>query len=1657
MTRRTMALVALLSAFLVAEIYGGLNTWETLTSNPPGFRENGAFVYSGALYRLRERVVVDYEDDENLMDVVYKLEDLDQFKWEIVHTGGEIPPLRSGFCVESVGDKAYLFGGFVNGYTSELYELDLKTWSWKFIRPDGSIPPARTETYCFQHGGRFYIQGGSASVTSLADMWSFDAAGNKWDRIPYNSGSTTYYTKGSYTTYLNFFIKFGGSFNSDYNPRLEVFNLETYAWSYVIFDGSTGTSIPGSELHAAGLVGSKFYLLYGANANFLSSMYIIDLENTPLSYSAEKVDYGPQLGSYPYGSTPPMLKYRGQFRNVKDKLVLTGGYRSCYDDTVWIFDPATDSWTSSIMHYPMGRTEAAVTKISETEFAIFGGFASCTTQTPLTDLWTFNIETKRWTLLFGLNDEAGGEIALVDLMRQNPTIWFDEKSVHVVGGGYSEESVAPNLKFNIETKQWSVFQLPVDLEYLSAMAGVGHLFEEGKHYFFGGSPYLVDYSDLTILQSVIWNINNGQVIIPEESEEIVSLVGVRLFLRMGDLHIAGGQVDEETYDTSIWRCRNDKTWEQVSEDNPEIPGLGASFDFVGQLMMVGGGYAPDEIFNDIYFYNFDSETWNWHSTASKRPPAIFKHATLRMQDKLVLVTGSTEFYRESRVFSYSIGEAFCTSGTQLSLDGAPGELDDGSGVMGYLPFSKCTWLIAGAKSFMVDAIDLAQGSELTIQSTASCGDVDLYDENQVPVNKVVINSSNVNKWFTVPEGEWMISFTSSSELISAGGYKLLYIDCPSGFSIRNHTCYCPNNNYITISGECYPCATGFQQPSEDQHFCTPVSAVPTQSMPVNFTKATVTTISAPMPTCKYSKMVNEANRFYLFCLFENADASSSSVPVEVYEIEVTAFISWRQMKVAGAKPYSRKGACVVHRSNMIYYIGGYSAAADTSVYSFDLNSSTWTMITTKQATKEAVNYAGHSCAILGDLVYMHGGESVEGETLDRLVSFDLRSNSWQTVSWENSPAISHHISWSYSGKIYLFGGFDGVQELSQYFEGNPVSRKWSDAQEIHLDECISCKRTAGATCNIPRQMMGYTIAGDMIYIFGGLSSHLALRDVIGIDMKTTSVTDQRSFDDGEILPLRAAPPLIFASVALEGSKMVVYGGTGEEDGVFENGIHAYDLEKKTWILSSAAEEILPRENHAITNIDQRTVIVFGGRVLVGNKYLTNDMWIYYMETRKWIKVCPYQVAGNGPSPRANAALVYHNGFAYVFGGEFEDDGQLEKLWRVNVSSVNANSKVELVWESVEITKEIDPNKHHIFERKSFSYVLKGSSVWIWSGQVVIDTGSVEDYRSVFELNLQSRVLKTYTQLGGPIPRILHTTMPSSRGFIIHGGRDFRNRPLSDVWEFILDSNTWSRLDDASAELKTFLSQSRGFQTGDYIFLVGGLNQADNHQSTISAFQISTKKWGVFPVAPGSEPLNAIAGHAGTTLDDGVFVFGGSTPLGLESVGFTYRPGLCNPEKVTLIDSTRTPNYFTDPSGVLDIPGGTNCRWQFNGATHINITFDLGSRGSLQLCPFDGKSSCNSPIDITESGKVLHSTDGGFSITASVGGVFGQASGAKFVSISHVDCPQGASFAGESGCECPDGFYEDKSAGVCTSCENIDGQVIYLDRKSTGTVNSSVKG
>ena len=139
----------------------------------------------------------------------------------------------------------------------------------------------------------------------------------------------------------------------------------------------------------------------------------------------------------------------------------------------------------------------------------------------------------------------------------------------------------------------------------------------------------------------------------------------------------------------------------------------------------------------------------------------------------------------------------------------------------------------------------------------------------------------------------------------------------------------------------------------------------------------------------------------------------------------------------------RAGLAVASYDNAVYAIAGQTAAGPTSlVERYDPQTDSWIKLADKPTAVSEV-----SAVLLGEKIYVPGGKLADGQVANCLEAFDPRKGSWESKAGL-PQAVSGYALVSYEGQMYLFGGWDGQQVVSQAWRYDPFNDEWHAVAEL---------------------------------------------------------------------------------------------------------------------------------------------------------------------------------------------------------------------------------------------------------------------------------------------------------------------------------------------------------------------------------------------------------------------------------------------------------------------------------------------------------------------------------------------------------------------------------------------------------------------------------
>eukprot|EP00002_Diphylleia_rotans_P000457 TRINITY_DN1023_c0_g1_i11.p1 TRINITY_DN1023_c0_g1~~TRINITY_DN1023_c0_g1_i11.p1 ORF type:complete len:2307 (+),score=387.96 TRINITY_DN1023_c0_g1_i11:43-6963(+) len=1646
--------IALLAALLfclpqVSWSYEGdeANTWNIFTQHPPGLTSRASLTHDGNVIFFPERFVNDWDADNRKVDHIYIMSDIFTFESRVQFTTGPAPEVRDDFCTTVFGDKVVLFGGLSDMYLGDMNVLDMKTYAWKTLPTYNVKPEGRRFPMCVTHQNSAYIYAGVSEYEILNDIWKFDLENISWEKVKVNGAAGPQLYQSAYTVYKDAFYVLGGySPRYGYSTYMFRFDFASKTWKrmtdfdnyyYGTFYYEGGYSYLSGGLNCMSssftLVGSELVIMSGY---LLDSSYyvepalaIVDLDKMEISH----FEYYGTPSDFPYNAQYPLAKSYTSSTTVGNYVVYSHGQSGCTDDTVWFYDVSQRKFThSSLSLVPQQRVSKGLIKKNEIEFLMFGGHNECSNQLYLNDLWSFNIETKKWTELFPATlPESYYDSYPPGLI--NPILGVYEDHLYVFGGISNILPGSPiNYRFNLINLEWSFVTLPDGGLYLGYLSEAASSQIGSKIYMMGGTlengGYIMHEEYMGTTKLHILNLDDLSLQTFPVSEERANRYLANGFVFQDRFCVQGGiafgtgdfQKSIACFDEEI------KDFEVLEGSDADIDELSrTNIVNVGMAAVVGGRDKFEESSSNIWFYDPLSKKWSVHLKAAERIPPSENADAILMKNMLLLVQPMIPGSPDSRILMYNIGRAFCSGTSDADVQDGRAELTDMSGKLSYMAYTDCSWIVKGPNNFVVRSLDIDRKSSITISTISTCKSNAIQVDGRVFEGQVSTDVIGKTSEVVIPSGECIVRFVTSPQLTAQAGFSFEFVDCPIGYSVSNGICTCAANHYITVGGQCHDCPQGSFQPSINQRECVEKPK-----------KAIINHVDAPsggwsyvyrsLPNCRYSISATASDIAYFLCLYEGDSVDENRyVPVVVFSVTDAERLSWKFHEAKGVRPPSRKGACVFSYDGSLIYIGGKAPSkVETHTYIYHTSNNTWA-----KKSSGPINQVGHSCALDNGQIYIHGGEDAEGFISSSLSVYNISTDGWKQVSYENPLSLAYHVSWIFESKMRLFGGFDGIQELSEVtdilLDRSNVTT--SSDGEIRVSECQECSREKDR-CQLPRQMMHTADSGQDLIIYGGLQKNKAMRDLLKISKDDNVVEARQAFPLEASLPLNAPPPAYSSTLTFVNKTMLLFGGSGSDSSNPGNWLWAYNEDGGYWKQASTTSEPLSRTDFGMAKC-RDGFVVFGGVVHLQEAYLTNDMWFFNQTTSSWELWFEHKVDSSSPRPRARPQLVYFEDYLYVFGGDTRSANSDTNVWRYHATRRNG-------WQKVQMTMSLS-DQQHILERAGFSFVMIGNLGYIWGGKLTIRTGVFEDYSSMFRFNFATLSIDAIKKEGGtPVVRINHAAGEYDDGFVIFGGMDFKNRLLGDVWYYNTTKNNWSMLSGAVVGGPKIHSAASAI-FGDNLVIVGGFGDSGVRINSTWVYQIGTNSW----IQPRNDSVSnylpRLSGHGLIKTGDFVMLYGGSSEGFVNPNVIVMRPGLCHLDVPVIVYGSRTGQYFEDGSDTGDILGGSSCQFIFEKTNAILLNTSLVSSDIVYLeNAVDEFGNQITEIKGSLQNHQLYSTSQRISFRfVSVSGLDSRIRSKGF-RVQYFSCPETAKLK-DGDCFCPINYYEDKDSGSCVKCLNID--------------------
>jgi len=261
-------------------------------------------------------------------------------------------------------------------------------------------------------------------------------------------------------------------------------------------------------------------------------------------------------------------------------------------------------------------------------------------------------------------------------------------------------------------------------------------------------------------------------------------------------------------------------------------------------------------------------------------------------------------------------------------------------------------------------------------------------------------------------------------------------------------------------------------------------------------------------------------------------------------------------------------------------------------------------------------------AMLGDKIYVAGGESEAIKKTNVVEVYDLKTKMWHTVA--PLPIAMNHVGMSsYDGKLYAVGGTHDNGYSNKLFIYDPIDDKWSEGK------FMPAARTA----------LTVNFIGDKLYAIGGVDDVHNVAD-------TNLVYDPKNNSWTKKAPMPTARHHLTSSVV--DGKLYVIGGRLLGDGIpapIAEGLSNFDVNEMydpTNDIWTTMEKMPSNRSGLASAAIGDYIYVFGGQKVNGT---FENSERYDTKNNTWTIEKPV------PTPRLGLKAVAAGDDIYVVGGK----------------------------------------------------------------------------------------------------------------------------------------------------------------------------------------------------------------------------------------------------------------------------------------------------------------------------------------------------------------------------------------------------------------------
>jgi N-acetylneuraminic acid mutarotase len=340
---------------------------------------------------------------------------------------------------------------------------------------------------------------------------------------------------------------------------------------------------------------------------------------------------------------------------------------------------------------------------------------------------------------------------------------------------------------------------------------------------------------------------------------------------------------------------------------------------------------------------------------------------------------------------------------------------------------------------------------------------------------------------------------------------------------------------------------------------------------------------------------------------------------------------WEEIQFS--QPYEDRAAFgYICKGSTVYIFGGYDGKENTnklikiqlSTYELNFNS------LSESLTVPTARY-GHAMEVYDEKLYILGGKDVKGNDLIDFYTFDLKTETWSTLTTKSTQNPSPRSEFAHArvGEILIiYGGVSNNILLGDMHYFNLRTLEWRAVEVKSTNNPINRKGSCMAA------------AGDTIFIFGGITNQGYSNELWIFDTGKSTYILLKSLGD---IPMKTARGDCKAYI--EGNGDIIFesylGETVGRTGL--SGIYKYNLSTSIWTSIKPHQEDDLRASKSASLYIGDKMLVAGGTIT--NFFCKNEIYIYDINTRTINKLDQTL-----PHMTYNAASVFYKNKLYIHGG-----------------------------------------------------------------------------------------------------------------------------------------------------------------------------------------------------------------------------------------------------------------------------------------------------------------------------------------------------------------------------------------------------------------------